>query len=148
MADLYLDRSWPGYFWLRIILSRKLKFNQPVQLQIRTPHFAVSLFKLVLHSSLYMNGKFTCIWLITLSCYGSIPLSYGYLEGWWLEHSVSKLQVCLSVEVPKTFFGPCLSPLWRWGSLTIAFFGNNTYLHYLICLVYLHIYTIYINYTI
>ena len=48
-------------------------------------------------------------------------------EGWWFEHSVSQLWVCLSAEDAKNVFWPWLSPLQRWGSLTMAFTGKFVY---------------------
>ena len=45
-------------------------------------------------------------------------------EGWWFEHSVSYLRVCLSAEGAKSTSWPCLSPLRGWGSLAMAFTGK------------------------
>ena len=69
-------------------------------------------------------GKFVYIQIISLSCYSSISVPYGDWEGWWFEHSVSQLQVCLSAEGVKNVFSPCLFPLRGWGSLAMAFFGK------------------------
>ena len=49
-------------------------------------------------------------------------------EGWWFEHSVSYLRVCLSAECAKNVSWPWLSPLRGWGSLTIAFTGKFVYM--------------------
>ena len=49
-------------------------------------------------------------------------------EGWWFEHSVSWLQVCLSTEDAKNVSWPWLSPLRGWGSLTVAFTGKFEYI--------------------
>ena len=45
-------------------------------------------------------------------------------EGWWFEHSMSYLRVCLSAEGAKNVSWPWLSPLRGWGSLTMAFTGK------------------------
>ena len=49
-------------------------------------------------------------------------------EGWWFEHFVSWLQVCLSVEGAKNVSWPWLSPLRGWGILTMAFTGKFVYM--------------------
>ena len=49
-------------------------------------------------------------------------------EGWWFEHSVSWLQVCLSAEDAKNVSWPWLSPPRGWGSLTVAFTGKFEYI--------------------
>ena len=41
-------------------------------------------------------------------------------EGWWFEHSMSQLRVCLSAEGAKNVSWPWLSPLRGWGSLTMT----------------------------
>ena len=46
------------------------------------------------------------------------------IEGWWFEHSVSQLRVCLSAEGTKNVFWPWISPLRGQGSLTITFTGK------------------------
>ena len=53
-----------------------------------------------------------------------------YREGWWFEHSVSQLQVCLSAEDAKNVFWPWLSLLHEWGSLTITFTSEFVYIVY------------------
>ena len=52
-------------------------------------------------------------------------------EGWWCEHSVSWLRVCLSAEGTKNVSWPWLSPLRGWGSLTMASIGKfaNLYIY-------------------
>ena len=45
-------------------------------------------------------------------------------EGWWFEHSVSWLQVCLSAVGAKNVSWSWLSSLQGWGSLTMAFTGK------------------------
>ena len=50
-------------------------------------------------------------------------------EGWWFEHSVSQLQVCLSAEGAGNVSWPWLSPLRVWGSLTMAFTGKLVYMY-------------------
>ena len=65
------------------------------------------------------------IWLTILSCYGSISLAWvliGKDDG--LSTVLSQLRVCLSAEGARNISWPWLSPLWRWGSLTMAFTGN------------------------
>ena len=68
------------------------------------------------------------IWLKTLSCYSSIPVSCGDWEGWQFEHSLSQLRVCLSGEGAKNVSWPWLSPLCGWGSLTLAFLRKFAYI--------------------
>ena len=58
-----------------------------------------------------------------------------YREGWWFEHSMSWLQVCLSAEGAKNISWPWLYPLRGWGSLTIAFTGKFVYIY-----IYIYIY--------
>ena len=56
-------------------------------------------------------------------------------EGWWFEHSLSQLQVCLSAEGAKNVFWPWLSPLRGWGSLTMTLAGKFVYMaHHFILL--------------
>ena len=56
-------------------------------------------------------------------------------EGWWFEHSLSWLRVCLSAEGAKNVSGPWLSPLRGWSSLTMTFTGKLVYMtHYFILL--------------
>ena len=45
-------------------------------------------------------------------------------DGWWFEHFVSQLRVCLSAEGAKNVSWPWLSPLQGWGSLTMVFTGK------------------------
>ena len=55
-------------------------------------------------------------------------------EGWWFEHSMSQLQVCLSAEGAKNVSWPWLSPLRRWGNLTMAFTGKFVHMaHHSFC---------------
>ena len=49
-------------------------------------------------------------------------------EGWWFEHSMSYLQVCLSAEGAKNVSWPWLSPLRGWGSVTKALPGKFVYM--------------------
>ena len=49
-------------------------------------------------------------------------------EGWWFEHSMSWLQVCLSAEGAKNVSWPWRSPLRGWGSLTMAVTGKSVYI--------------------
>ena len=56
-------------------------------------------------------------------------------EGWWFEHSVSWLQVCLSAEGAKNVSWPWLSPLRGWGSPTMSLTGKFVY-------IYIHKYTL------
>ena len=56
-------------------------------------------------------------------------------KGWWFEHSLSWLRVCLSAEGAKNVSGPWLSPLRGWSSLTMTFTGKLVYMtHYFILL--------------
>ena len=48
-------------------------------------------------------------------------------EGWWFEHFISQLLVSLSAEGTQNVSCPWLSPLQRWGSLTMAFTGKFVY---------------------
>ena len=50
-------------------------------------------------------------------------------EGWWFEHSMSWLQVCLSAEGAKNVSWPWLSLLRGWGSLTMTSTGKFVYIH-------------------
>ena len=51
----------------------------------------------------------------------------GDWDKWWLEQSVSKLQVCLSAEGAKSVSWPWLSPLRGWVSLTMTFLDKFGY---------------------
>ena len=56
-------------------------------------------------------------------------------EGWWFEHSVTQLQVCLSAKCAKNVSWPWLSTLQRWVSLTMAFTDKFAYMaHHFILL--------------
>ena len=56
-------------------------------------------------------------------------------EGWWFEHSMSWLRVCLSAEGAKNVSWPRLSPLRGCGSLTMASTSKFVYMaHHLILL--------------
>ena len=68
------------------------------------------------------------IYIYISSCYDSMPLTLGLIGGWWFQHSVPWLQVCLSVEGATNVSWPWLSPLWGWGSLTIAFTSKFVYM--------------------
>ena len=57
------------------------------------------------------------MWITILSWYVSKPMHYGDWEEWWCEHSMSFLQVFLSVEGAKNVSWPWISPLQ-------AFFGK------------------------
>ena len=45
-------------------------------------------------------------------------------EGWWTEHSVSQMWVCLSPKRAKNVSWPWITPLQGWGSLSLAFTGK------------------------
>ena len=45
-------------------------------------------------------------------------------EGWWFEHSMSWLRICLSAERAKNVFWPWLYPFGGSGSLTMSFTGK------------------------
>ena len=53
---------------------------------------------------LYMADHFILLWLNPFE----IKVDR---EGWWFEHSLSDLQICLSVEGAKNVSWPWLSPL-------------------------------------
>ena len=56
-------------------------------------------------------------------------------EGWWFEHSVSQLWVCLRTEDAKNVSWPWLSLLRGWDILTMAFTGKFVYMaHHFILL--------------
>ena len=56
-------------------------------------------------------------------------------EGWWFEHSMSELQVCLSAEGAQNVSWPWLSLLRGWSSLTITSTGKFVYMaHHFILL--------------
>ena len=55
-------------------------------------------------------------------------------EGWWFEHSMSELRVCLSAEGAKNVSWYWLSLLWGWGSLTMAFTHKFVCTYLSICL--------------
>ena len=55
--------------------------------------------------------------------------TYMYREGCWFDHSVSWLSVCLSAYGAKNVSWPLLSPLRRWGSLTISLNGKFVYIY-------------------
>ena len=67
-------------------------------------------------------------------------------EGWWFEHSVSWLQVCLSAVGAKNVSWSWLSSLQGWGSLTMAFTGKFVCIYIYILNIYIYIYIIYILY--
>ena len=53
------------------------------------------------------------------------PIGVRFLsEGWWFEHSMSNLQVCLSAEGAKNVFWRWLFAVRGWGSLTMTFSGK------------------------
>ena len=56
-------------------------------------------------------------------------------EGWWFEHSMSQLRVCLSAEGAKNVSQPWLSPLRGWGSLNMTSTGKFVYIY-----IYIHTY--------
>ena len=49
-------------------------------------------------------------------------------EGWWCEHSMSKLQVFSSAEGAKNVFQPWISSLRGWSSVATAFTGKFVYI--------------------
>ena len=49
-------------------------------------------------------------------------------EGWWFEHSMSWLRICLSAERAKNVFWPWLYPFGGSGSLTMTFTGKFVYM--------------------
>ena len=49
-------------------------------------------------------------------------------EGWWFEHSLSWLRVCLSAEGAENVSWPWLSPLRGRGSLTTSLTGKFVYI--------------------
>ena len=62
------------------------------------------------------------ILLTIFSCYGSIPLALRVdREGWWFEHPMSFLMICLSTKGAKNISWSWLSPLRGWGSLIVHF---------------------------
>ena len=76
----------------------------------------------------YMAHHFILLWLNP----------FGLMvdrEEWWFEYSMSQLRVCLSAEGAKNVSWPRLSPLRRWGSLTMTFTGKFIYIH-----IYIYIY--------
>ena len=86
--------------------------------------------------------------LITISsCYDSIPLNWGLIgRDGGLSTLVSWLWVCLSAEGAKNVSLPCLSPLWGWGILTMAFTHKFVYIYiYIYIYICIYIYTIYIT---
>ena len=50
-------------------------------------------------------------------------------EGWWFEHSMSQLRVCLSAEDAKNVSWPGLSPLRGCGSLTMTSTAKFVYIY-------------------
>ena len=66
---------------------------------------------------LYMSHDFILLWL------NPFGLRVDR-KGWWFVKYMSWLRICLSGEAAKNVLWPWLSPLWRWGSLSITFNDN------------------------
>ena len=64
----------------------------------------------------YIGDRFVLLWL------NPFGLSVDS-EGWWFEHSMSWLRVCLSAEAAKNVSWPWVSPLRGWGTLTMTSTG-------------------------
>ena len=57
------------------------------------------------------------------------------IEGWWLEHSLSQLRVCLSTDGGKSVSLPWVSPLGGWRNLTMTYTAKFVYMaHHFILL--------------
>ena len=70
------------------------------------------------------------------------PFDLGIVsERWWLEHSLPWLQVCLSAEGVKIISYSWLSPLQRWGSLTMTLPSKFVYIYiHIYKYIYIHMY--------
>ena len=85
-----------------------------------------------IYTYIYIN---LYIWLTISSCYGSLTIGLiGKDLG--LSTLVSYLQVCLSTEVAKNVSWRWLSPLPRWGSLTMVLTRKFVYIY-----IYIYIYS-------
>ena len=59
-------------------------------------------------------------------------------EGWWFEHSMSKLRICFSAESARTVSWLWLSPLQGWGSLTMRSIGKFVHMAHNFLLLWLN----------
>ena len=66
-------------------------------------------------------------------------------EGWWFEHSLFQLRVCLSIEGAKNVSFPWISPLGRWVSLTMTSTGKVLYIAHIFILLQLNHFGLWID---